>query len=145
MLVIRLQRVGRKNDPNFRVVVTDSRNAPRSGSFLEILGYVNPKTKKTELKNDKIKEWILKGAQLSPRVHNLCVDAKIIDSPKLNVVPKPKVEEKPEEQKTAEAAPQTDTAKEEEKIEVASAEEEKKENVETKEEPQEAQVDKKEG
>jgi small subunit ribosomal protein S16 len=110
MLVIRLQRVGRKNDPNFRVVVTDSRNGPKSGSFLEIVGYLNPKTKKTELKNDRIKNWILKGAQLSPRVHNMCVDAKIIDSKKINVVPKPKAEIKEET-----AAPAEDGEKKEEK------------------------------
>jgi small subunit ribosomal protein S16 len=118
MLVIRLQRVGRKNDPNFRVVVTDSRNAPKSGSFVEIVGHLNPKTKKTELKNDRIKEWILKGAQLSPRAHNLCVDAKIIEGAKIDVVPKAslarsepslagqepaKTEEKKEETKKEEA------------------------------------------
>ncbi len=38
MLTIRLQRVGRKNDPSFRVVVTDSKHGPQSGKFLEVVG-----------------------------------------------------------------------------------------------------------
>ncbi|MBY0376838.1 30S ribosomal protein S16, partial [Patescibacteria group bacterium] len=40
---IRLQRIGRKNDPAFRVVLTDSKNSTKSGRFLEILGTYNPK------------------------------------------------------------------------------------------------------
>jgi len=37
MLKIRLQRIGRKNEAAFRLVVTDSKNGPQSGKFLEIL------------------------------------------------------------------------------------------------------------
>ena len=43
MLKIRLQRIGRKNDPSFRAVLTDSKNSTKSGKFLEIVGTYNPK------------------------------------------------------------------------------------------------------
>lgn len=84
MLIIRLQRVGRKNDPNFRLVVTDSKRAPKSGGYLEALGSYSPKTKKTTLQSERIKRWIVNGAQLSPTAHNLLVREKIIEAPKIN-------------------------------------------------------------
>lgn len=70
----------------------DSKRSAKSGAFLEILGSYNPKTKKIQLKNETIKEWIIKGAQLSGTTHNLLVGAKVIDGPKINVVRgKPKI------------------------------------------------------
>ena len=51
MLKIRLQRIGRKNDPAFRVVLTDSKNSTKSGRFLEILGTYNPKAGEKNLEN----------------------------------------------------------------------------------------------
>ena len=93
MLIIRLQRVGRTNDPSFRIVVVESKRSSKSGKFLEILGSYDPKSKKTQLKNDKIKEWLLKGAQVSDTMHNMLVTHKIIDSPKINVVKLLKVKE----------------------------------------------------
>jgi ribosomal protein S16 len=53
MLKIRLQRIGRKNDPAFRVVLTDSKNSTKSGKFLEVLGTYNPKQKNLALKKDE--------------------------------------------------------------------------------------------
>ncbi|MBI2023697.1 30S ribosomal protein S16 [Candidatus Giovannonibacteria bacterium] len=91
MVIIRLQRVGRKNDPSFRLVATDSRNAARSGSFLEILGSYDPRSKKKALNGERIKFWILKGAQLSVTVHNILAGEKIIDAAKISKVPAPKV------------------------------------------------------
>src|SRR3989338_1781724 len=100
MLMIRFQRVGRKNDPNFRVVLTDKRNAPKSGKFLEILGFNNPKTKQKKLEGERIKYWIEKGAKVSPTVHNMLISEKIIEGTKINVIPIPKAvpEEKPIEE-----------------------------------------------
>ncbi|MDO8560726.1 MAG: 30S ribosomal protein S16 [bacterium] len=91
MLIIRFQRVGRTNDPAFRIVVTEKRSKPKSGE-LEILGSFYPKTKETHLKSERILYWISKGASLSPRVHNLLVTNKVLTAPKINVVKKPKVE-----------------------------------------------------
>ena len=75
MLVIRMQRVGRKNDPAFRVVLTEKRSKPKSGEQ-EILGSYHPKTKETILKNERISYWISKGAQVSATVHNLLLAKK---------------------------------------------------------------------
>ena len=83
MLTIRLQRVGRANDPNFRVVVVESKRAPRSGSFLEVLGSYNPRGKSTiQLKEDRIRHWLAQGAQTSATMHNLLVDAHIVTGKK---------------------------------------------------------------
>ncbi len=82
MLMLKLQRVGRKNDPAFRVVVTEKRSKPKSGE-LEILGSFHPKTKQTTLKNERILYWISKGAQPTPTVHNLLVSHKVIDTKKV--------------------------------------------------------------
>lgn len=84
MLVIRFQRVGRKNDPAFRVVVTEKRSKPKSGE-LEILGSYHPKTKHTVLKSERILYWMSKGAQISPTVHNLLVKHGIIKGKKIGI------------------------------------------------------------
>jgi len=88
MLAIRLQRVGRTNDPSFRVVVTRSTNGPKSGKFLEIVGNHNPRTHTTELNADRIKYWISMGAQPSDTLHNLLITKKIIEGKKRNVLPR---------------------------------------------------------
>lgn len=90
MLKIRLQRIGRKNDPSFRAVLTDSKNSTKSGRFLEILGTYNPKAGEKILKTDRIKYWIGKGAQCSDTMHNFLVHDKIIAGKKINVLPKKK-------------------------------------------------------
>ncbi len=90
MLKIRLQRIGRKNDPAFRVVLTDSKNSTKSGRFLEILGTYNPKLKVRNLSNDRIKYWMGKGAQCSETMHNFLVHDKIVEGKKKNVLPKKK-------------------------------------------------------
>ena len=88
MLKIRLQRIGRKNDPSFRVVLTDSKNSTKSGKFLEILGTYNPKAGETHFETDRMKEWMGKGAKLSDTMHNFLVHQKVIEGKKINVLPK---------------------------------------------------------
>lgn len=90
MLKIRLQRIGRKNDPSFRVVLTDSKNSTKSGRFLEILGTYNPKAGEKKLESEKIKYWISKGAQCSDTMHNFLVADGIVKGKKINVLPKKK-------------------------------------------------------
>ena len=101
MLRIRLQRVGRKHDPHFRVVLTDQKNGPKSGRFLDVLGSYDAKAGDVQLNGEKIKEWIAKGAQVSDTVHNMLVSQKIIEGKKINVLPKktPIVKEATEEEK----------------------------------------------
>lgn len=88
MLTMRLQRIGRKNEPHFRVVVVDRKHAPRSGKFIDIVGSYNPKSGKVEMKTDVIKEWISKGVQTSDTVHNFLVTHKVIDAKKISSLPK---------------------------------------------------------
>jgi len=94
MLKIRLQRIGRKNDPAFRVVLTDSKNSTKSGKFLEILGTYNPiakdKQSRANFVNDRIKYWMSEGAKCSDTMHNFLVHSKIIEGKKVNVLPKKK-------------------------------------------------------
>ncbi len=90
MLIIRLQRVGRKNDPSFRVVVVESKRAPKSGSFLEVLGSYDARVDRVQLEEDRILHWLKQGVQVSDTVHNLLVGAKILDAKKINVVKLPK-------------------------------------------------------
>jgi small subunit ribosomal protein S16 len=90
MLKIRLQRIGRKNDPSFRVVLTDSKNSTKSGKFLEILGTYNPKAGDRSMKADRIKYWMSKGAKCSDTVHNFLVHDKSVEGKKVNVLPKKK-------------------------------------------------------
>ena len=89
MLRIRFQRVGRKNDPAFRIVVTERRSKPKSGGT-EIIGSFHPKTKETHLKAERARYWLSQGAQATPRVHNLLVKEGVIQAPKINVVRPPK-------------------------------------------------------
>ncbi len=90
MLMIRLQRVGRKHEPVFRLVLTDSKNSTKSGRYLEVLGSYDPRqeNKIEQFNVVKIKEHMSKGAKLSDTVHNFLVSKKVIDGKKKNVLPK---------------------------------------------------------
>ena len=100
MLKIRLQRIGRKNDPSFRVVLTDKRNSTKSGKFLEILGTYNPKAHEMNLMPERIKYWISQGAKPSETMHNFLVKEKIVTGKKINVLPKKSPTKKRKELKT---------------------------------------------
>ena len=88
MLVIRFQRVGRKNDPAFRIVLTEKRSKPKSGE-IEILGSFYPKTKGTRLNAERVLYWLSKGAKASPRVHNLMITKGIVKGKKISVFKTP--------------------------------------------------------
>lgn len=88
MLMMRLQRVGRKNDASFRIVVTDKRTGPKSDKHVDRLGSYNPKMNNVQLDVDKAKEWIAKGVQPSDTMHNILVGQGVIEGKKRNVLPK---------------------------------------------------------
>jgi len=69
MVRIRLRRVGLKGQPSYRIIVAD-KEAPRDGRFLEIVGFYNPRTNPStvEVKEDRVFEWLKKGAQPSESV-----------------------------------------------------------------------------
>jgi small subunit ribosomal protein S16 len=93
---MRFFRVGQKNQPAFKIVVTDKRNPPKGGRFLEEVGFWNPITKEKVLRKERIKYWLSVGVQPSESVYNLLVSEKIIEGKKIPVHKKKK-EEKAEE------------------------------------------------
>jgi small subunit ribosomal protein S16 len=74
---IRLRRVGRKKQPYYRVVVTDTA-APRDGQYLDTVGFYNPLTRPAELRMDlgKVDQWMADGAGLSDTVASLVRKAR---------------------------------------------------------------------
>lgn len=71
MLVIRMQRTGRKGHAQFRVVVQDSRRTPTSGKIVAALGSFNPHSKETTIDKEKAAFYLQHGAQPSERVARL--------------------------------------------------------------------------
>ena len=69
---LRLTRVGGRRDPVWRVVVADQRS-PRDGRFIETVGQYNPQTDPSTIKldEDRVREWLSKGAQPTATVRKL--------------------------------------------------------------------------
>ncbi|OHA58275.1 MAG: 30S ribosomal protein S16 [Candidatus Vogelbacteria bacterium RIFOXYD1_FULL_44_32] len=122
MLKLRLQRVGRKNDPSFRVVVTESQNGPQSGKFLEVLGSYDARQGVPQLKGDRIKHWIAMGAQVSATMHNMLVRFGVIEGKKINNLPALKPVEPKADSSATEAKPEAKPEGVEEKTEEVKAE-----------------------
>jgi small subunit ribosomal protein S16 len=71
MLKIRLRRMGNRNRPFYRVVVSDSRKVPTS-SAIEEVGYYDPKNKDScRIDSERVRHWVGKGAQMTPTVKRL--------------------------------------------------------------------------
>jgi small subunit ribosomal protein S16 len=116
MLMMRLQRVGRRNDPSYRIVVTNKRTGPKSDKHVDRIGSYNPKANHVQLDVAKAKEWLAKGVQPSDTMHNILVSQKVIDAKKKNVLPKksPIIDEealKAEEEAKAAAEAEAEAAK----------------------------------
>jgi small subunit ribosomal protein S16 len=149
MLKIRLQRTGRKRESTFRIVLTDSKNGPKSGRFKEILGSYNPGTNEKTIKADRATYWIGNGAQVSGTVHNILVGEGVIKGRKINVLPKksPVVDEEAikaaEEAKAKAEEDAKAKAEEEAKAKETPAEESAPETEEAKKEeaPEEEKTD----
>ncbi len=88
MLVMRLQRVGRRNNPSFRIVVTDRRTGVKSEKHVDRIGFYNPKLDQVQIDTDKAKDWLTHGVQPSDTVYNILVSKKILTGKKKNVLPK---------------------------------------------------------
>lgn len=99
MLTIRFLRVGKKNQPSFKIVVTDKKNPPRGGRFVEQVGFWNPLTKEKLLKKERILYWISVGAKPSDSVYNLLISEKILTGEKIKIHIKRKKEKETEEKK----------------------------------------------
>ncbi len=82
MLKIKLKRVGRKNDPHYRIVITPH-NQPKK--IIEYLGYYDPLTKKNAFKKERIEYWLKQGAKVSDTLWNLLINNKIIEGAKRKI------------------------------------------------------------
>lgn len=116
MLIIRLQRTGKKNAADFRIVLAE-KESHVSKKFQEVLGSYNPRTKMFQVKTERVQYWISKGVALSPTVHNLFVTKNLTTEKKVRAFSTPK---KPVEAPAPEAAPKEE-AKVETPAEVAEA------------------------
>lgn len=88
MLTMRLQRIGRKNEPHYRIVVVDRKHAPKSGKHIDIVGSYNPKSGSFQVDQELVKSWFNKGAQASDTVHNFFVTQGIVEGKKISSLPK---------------------------------------------------------
>ena len=77
MLAIRLQRVGRKGYPTYRLAVQESQRHPSSGRVVAYVGSYNPHTKDVTVKVDEAQKFLDNGAQPTPRVVKLLKDAGV--------------------------------------------------------------------
>src|SRR3989344_637383 len=143
MLMIRLQRIGRRHDPSYKVVVIEKASGPRAGRNVEELGHYDARLRpgsgplRSEaseakpdfvIKTDRVKYWLSVGAQASGTVHNLLVREGITTGPKKDVRPSKTIQtiqtkqtEQTAQTITEEPKVQNEENKEEVKEEVATA------------------------
>lgn len=77
MLSIRLQRLGRKGYPVYRIAVQEAQRHPSSGRVVAYVGSYNPHTKQVRFDKEKVELYLKNGAQPSPHVVKLMVQEKI--------------------------------------------------------------------
>lgn len=111
MLIIRLQRTGKRNQADFRIVLAE-KEAPVKKKVVEVLGSYNPHKKNFQVKQERLQYWLEQKVQLSPTVHNLLVTKELVKQPKVKAFNTPKTPPAPAaEAKPAEpAAPETPPA-----------------------------------
>jgi len=81
MLAIRLARIGRKNRPSYRIIVSEKAR-DTYGKALEILGYYDPRSKVMEVKKDRVTHWVSMGAQPSPTLNNIFINQNVLSGEK---------------------------------------------------------------
>jgi small subunit ribosomal protein S16 len=89
MLIIRLQRTGKKNQADFRIVLTE-KAAPVQKKFLEVLGSYNPRKKYFQVKEERLKHWLGQHVALSETLNNLLVTKGLFSGPKVKAFSIPK-------------------------------------------------------
>lgn len=77
MLAIRLQRLGRKAYPVYRLAVQESQRHPSSGRVVAYVGSYNPHTKEANIQVETAQKYLDNGAQPTPRVVKLLKDAGV--------------------------------------------------------------------
>ncbi len=104
MLTIRLQRAGKRNKPEFRIVLAEKESSA-SKKFAEILGHYNPRTKDFSIKEERLQYWISQRVELSATVHNLFVTKKLVSAPKVKAFSIPAKPVEPEAKPAEAVAP----------------------------------------
>lgn len=138
MLRIRLRRTGKKNKPQYRIVVAEHKMAIQ-GKFIDRVGHYNPESKDLVLDKEKVLDWINNGAKPTNTVAKLMKQAKITH-PNATVIVFPKKAPKTEKDKEPKVKPaegQNPEAKTEENVA-----ETKEATAETTETPSETTPDK---
>lgn len=77
MLALRLQRLGRKGHPTYRLAVQEAQRHPSSGRVVAYVGSYDPHAKTTTLNREKVEFYLNNGAQPSPRVVRILQSEKI--------------------------------------------------------------------
>lgn len=85
--MIRFQRIGRKNDPAYRISVLEKARAARAGRIVDQIGSYNPKTKAFSLDETRAKDWMGKGAQPTDTVRNLFIAKGVLTGRQVDVFP----------------------------------------------------------
>ena len=133
MLKIRLQRIGKKKQAHYKVVVMEH-TRKTTGKYLELLGWYNPHTSEIEVDAEKLNHHLANGAQMSATVNNLLITRGVIKGEKVTSWrPKKRPQKEEETPKAAEAKPVEEPKKEEPKAEEAPAEEAPAEEVKAEE------------
>jgi small subunit ribosomal protein S16 len=119
--MIRFQRIGRKNDASFRMAVLEKTAGPKAGKYVDLVGTYNPKTKQITYKADRIKDWIGKGAQVSPSLKNLLIKNGVLEGSMTAVISKKNLEKNIAKKKAEEEAAAAKAAEEKAKADAAEA------------------------
>lgn len=137
-LSIRLARVGRKNAPAFKIVVSNTRDK-RNGKFLDVIGYYNPSTTPVQqnLDVEAYDSWVSKGALVTDAVKQIKEGTYVFvpytrqneqkDQPKQ---PEVKAEQNAADETTIEEQPKEQTQQEEQSQEQEKPEEETQQETE---------------
>lgn len=84
MLAIKLQRIGKRHQPSYRVVVAEKRSKLQ-GPAVEDIGSYNPFTKALQVKRERVAHWLTTGAQPTVTVHNLFVKHSLLEAPRIKI------------------------------------------------------------
>lgn len=123
MLAIRMQRLGRKALPVYRLAVQEAQRHPSSGRVVAYVGSYNPHTKESKINKEKVEFYLKNGAQPTPRVVRVLTEQKVelpswVKAVKTDRAAKLRNPEKlRKNQPKEEAAPEAPAAEAEEKTE----------------------------
>jgi small subunit ribosomal protein S16 len=109
MLIIRLQRTGKKNQADFRIVLAE-KAAPVNKKITEILGSYNPRKKTFQVTEERVKYWLEKNVALSETMHNLFVTKGLKTGPKVKAFTTPKKAAEPVAPPAASSSPAAEVA-----------------------------------